>query len=125
MGTRAAFVLAFAQRPGEVTFTTAMRGTGGHEVDLLTQGILWVDRDNFQILRTRSDLIAPNQEIRLDHLTTDVKFGQVQLQDIPTPLWLPNDVDVFIEIGNEKYRNLHHYTNYRRYQVAVKIGNEQ
>ena len=30
-----------------------------------------------------------------------------------------------IEIGNEKYRNLHHYTNYRRYQVAVKIGNEQ
>jgi hypothetical protein len=49
----------------------------------------------------------------LDQLTTDVKFGQVQLQDIPTPLWLPNDVDVFIEIGNEKYRNLHHYTNYR------------
>jgi hypothetical protein len=71
------------------------------------------DKDNFQILRTRSDLIAPNQEIRLDQLTTDVKFGQVQLQDIPTPLWLPNDVDVFIEIGNEKYRNLHHYTNYR------------
>jgi hypothetical protein len=125
MVTRDAFVLAFAQRPGEVTFTTAMRGTGGNEVDLLTQGILWVDKDNFQILRTRSDLIAPNQEIRLDQLTTDVKFSQVQLQYIPTPLWLPNDVDVFIEIGNEKYRNLHHYTNYRRYQVAVKIGNEQ
>jgi VWFA-related protein len=125
MGTRDAFALAFAQRPGEVTFTTAMRGTGGNEVDLLTQGILWVDKDNFQILRTRSDLIAPNQDIRLDQLTTDVKFGEVQLQDVPTPLWLPNDVDVFIEIGNEKYRNLHHYTNYRRYQVAVKIGNQQ
>jgi hypothetical protein len=123
MGTRDAFVLAFAQRPGEVTFTTAMRGTGGSEVDLLTQGIVWVDKDNFHILRTRGDLIAPNKEIRLDQLTTDVKFSQVQLQDIPNPLWLPNDVVVFVVIGNEKYHNLHRYN--RRYHVAVKIGNEQ
>jgi VWFA-related protein len=119
--TRDAYALAFAQRPGEVTFTTVMRGTGVHEVDMLTQGILWVDKDNFQILRMRSDLIAPNEEIRLDQLTADVTFGQVQLQDVPKPLWLPNRADVYIEIGNGKFRNLHHYSNYRRYRVAVKI----
>jgi hypothetical protein len=54
-----------------------------------------------------------------------VKFVPVQLQNTPTVLWLPDDVDVFMEIANEKYRNRHHYSNYRRYQVAVKIGNEQ
>jgi hypothetical protein len=48
-----------------------------------------------------------------DQLTTDVTFGQVQLQDVPKPLWLPNHVDVYIEIGNGKFRNLHHYSNYR------------
>ena len=125
MGTRDAFVLAFAQRPDDATFKTVMRGTGGNDVDLLTQGILWIDKDNFQILRMRSDLLAPNKELRLEQATTDVKFGPVQLQNTPTPLWLPNDVHVFIEIANEKYHNLHHYSNYRRYQVAVKIGNEQ
>jgi VWFA-related protein len=123
--TRDAYALAFAQRPGEVTFTTVMRGTGAHEVDMLTQGILWVDKDNFQILRMRSDLLAPNEGIRLDQLTTDVTFGQVQLQDVPKPLWLPNHVDVYIEIGNGKFRNLHRYSNYRRYRVAVKIGTTQ
>ena len=123
LGTRDAFVLAFAQRPGEVTFTTVMRGIGSHEVDMFTQGILWIDKSSFQILRLRTDLLEPNKEIRLDQVTTDVTFSQVQLQSNPDPLWLPNDVAVFIEIANEKYRNIHRYTNYRRYQVAVKIGN--
>ena len=92
---------------------------------MLTQGILWVDRDNFQILRMRSDLLAPNKGIRLDQLTTDVTFARVRLQEVPNPLWLPSDVDEYIEIGNEKFRNLRHYANYRRYRVAVNIGTPQ
>jgi hypothetical protein len=122
IGSRDAYVLGFAQRPGEATFTTIMKGTGGHEVDMLTQGILWVDKNSFQILRMRSDLLAPNKEIALDRLTTDVSFGEVRLQDVPNPLWLPGHVDVNIEIGRERYHNLHNYTNYRRYRVSVKIG---
>jgi len=73
LGSRETCVLAFSQRPGEVTFTTVMAGTGGKEADMLTQGILWVDKSNFQILRMRSDLLAPNREIRLDQLTTELK----------------------------------------------------
>jgi VWFA-related protein len=122
LGSRDTYVLAFSQRPGEVTFTTVMAGTGGQEADMLTQGILWVDKSNFQILRMRSDLLAPNNEIRLDQLTTDVTLGEVRLQDVPSPLWLPSDATVYIEIGGQKYRNMHHYQDYRRYRVSVKIG---
>jgi VWFA-related protein len=125
LGSRDTYVLAFSQRPGEVTFTTVMAGTGGQETDMLTQGILWVDKSNFQILRLRSDLLAPNNEIRLDQLTTDVTLGEVRLQDVPSPLWLPSDASVYIEIGGQKYRNMHHYQDYRRYRVSVKIGERQ
>jgi VWFA-related protein len=125
LGSRDTYVLAFSQRPGEVTFTTVMAGTGGQETDMLTQGILWVDKSNFQILRMRSDLLAPNNEIRLDQLTTDVTLAEVRLQDVPNPLWLPSDAVVYIEIGGQKYRNMHHYQDYRRYRVAVKIGAPQ
>jgi hypothetical protein len=55
-----------------------MRGTGGHEVDMLTQGILWVDKNSFQIFRMRTDLLVPNAEIGLDQLTTEVTFGEVR-----------------------------------------------
>ncbi len=44
IGSRETYVLGFAQKPGEVTFTTVMRGTGGTEADMLTQGILWWTR---------------------------------------------------------------------------------
>jgi len=125
IGSRNVYVLGFAQRPGEVTFTTVMRGTGIDEVGMLTQGILWVDKNTFQILRMLSDLLAANKEIQLDRLTTDVTFGEVRLQDVPNPLWLPKDVGVYIEISGERFRNLHHYTNYRRYRVSVKIGPSQ
>jgi VWFA-related protein len=125
LGSQETYVLGFAQKPDEVTFTTVMRGTGGREVDMLTQGILWVDKNSFQILRMRSDLLAPYKEIGLDRLTTDVSFGEVRLQDVPNPLWLPSDVNVYIDIGGKRYRNLHRYTNYRRYRVSVKIGPAQ
>jgi VWFA-related protein len=125
IGPRQTYVLGFAQRPGEVTFTTVMRGTGGQEVEMLTQGILWVEKQSFRILRMRSDLLAPYKEIALDRLTTDVSFGEVRLQEVPNPLWLPSEVAVYIEIGGERYRNLHHYTNYRLYRVSTKIGAPQ
>ena len=124
LGSRETYVLGFAQEPG-ATFTTTMRGTGGHEVDMLTQGILWVDKHRFQVLRMRSDLLTPNIQTGLDRLTTEVTFDQVRLQDVPNPLWLPSDVTVYMEINREKYRNLHRYTNYRRYRVDVRIGTPQ
>ena len=122
LGSRETYVLAFAQRPGEVSFATVMARTGTKDVDMPTQGILWVDNGNFQILRMRSDLLAPNGEIQVDQLTTDVTFGEVRLQDAPNPLWLPSEADVYIEIGGQKYRNMHQYQDYRRYRVSVKIG---
>jgi hypothetical protein len=125
LGSRETYVLAFAQRPGEVNFATVMAGTGAKDVHMPTQGILWVDKSNFQILRMRSDLLTPNGEIQLDQLTTDVTLGEVRLQDVPNPLWLPSEADVYIEIGGQKYRNMHQYQDYRRYRVAVKIGAPQ
>jgi len=124
INSREAYVLGFAQKPGEVTFTTTMR-RGGTEANMLTQGILWVDKNNFQIIRMRSDLLAPQNKSGLDQLTTEVTFGEVQLQDVPNPLWLPSEVDVHMEIDKHKFHNVHHYTNYRRYRVSVKIGNPQ
>jgi VWFA-related protein len=121
MDSRETYVLGFAQQPGKATFFTTMRGTGGADVDMLTQGILWVDKNSFQIIRMRSDLLAPDSEIRLDQLTSEVTFVGVQLPDVPNPLWLPNEVNVYIEIGEQRFRNVHHYTNYRRYRVSVKI----
>jgi len=51
-----------------------MTGTGGPDVDLLTQGVLWVEANTFQIIRMRNDLLFPGKQLRRDELTTQVKF---------------------------------------------------
>jgi hypothetical protein len=119
--SRETYVLGFAQQPGIATFVTRMWGNQGIHVDMLTQGILWVDKNSFQIIRMRSDLLAPRDEIQLDQLTTDVMFGEVELQDVANPLLLPSDVEVYIESNKQKFRNVHHYASYHRYRVSVKI----
>ena len=125
IGSRGTYVLGFVQKPGEVSFGTTMKGVGGKQIDMLTQGILWIDQNNFQIIRMRTDLLMPRQEIRLEQATTEVTLAEVRLPDLPDPLWLPDDVEVYLDIQNHQYRNVHHYTNYRRYRVSVKIGAPQ
>jgi hypothetical protein len=125
IGSREAYVLGFAQQPGKATFITTVSLNEGAPVDMLMQGILWVDKNSFQIIRMRTDLLAQRNDIRLDQLTTEVTFFEVQLQDVPNRLWLPSDVDVYIGIDKRKFRNVHHYTNYKRYRTTVKIGSPQ
>jgi hypothetical protein len=125
---RDAYVVAFAQLPGEASLTVTMKGPNGTAVQMLTQGLAWVDKGNFHILRMRTDLLARQAEIGLDEQTTKVNFGEVRLVDVATPLWLPRDVTVYVKLGaagdrhlEEAFRNVHHYTNYRRYRVSTKI----
>lgn len=131
IGPRDTYVVAFAQKPGEATLFVTMTQRGGTRVHMLTQGIVWVDKNNFQIIRMRTDLLAPNPEIGLERQTTVVNFTEVQLLDVAAPLWLPKEVKVYLkfrildsdhrqfyELG---YRNEHHYEDYQRYRVSVKM----
>jgi hypothetical protein len=128
---RETYVVGFAERPGEATPKVTMTGPNG-TVHFLTQGIAWVDKESFHILRMRTDLLDPRPAIGLDEQTTKIAFNEVRLADVATPLWLPRDVSVYLKIGKyaghpfeEQFRNVHHYTDYRRYRVSTKMVSPQ
>jgi hypothetical protein len=131
MGSRDTYVIAFAQQPSVATLFTTLTGANGQSVNMLMQGIAWVDKSNFQIVRMRTDLLAPRPEVGLNRETTDVTFSKVQLLDVAVPLWLPDKVKVYLEYRmfdradgrfyERRYLNEHRYSDYRRYRVAVKM----
>jgi hypothetical protein len=131
IGPRDTYVVAFAQKPGEATLFITMTERGGAKVHMLVQGIAWVDKSNFEIIRMRTDLLAPRPEVGLERQTTEVNFSRVQLLDVATPLWLPREVKVYLEFKEldsihgrffeMRYQNEHHYADYRRYRVSVKM----
>ncbi len=123
-----AYVVAFAQQPGKASQTVVMMTPDGGIIHMMTQGVAWVDQKDFHILQIRTDLLARHPEIGLEEQTTKVDFTEVRFTDVATPLWLPRDVTVYLKLGrfqdrpfDEAFRNVHHYTNYRRYRVAVKM----
>ena len=131
LGDRDTYVVAFAQKPEQATLFVTLSGSNGKSASLLMQGLAWIDKSNFQIIRLRSDLLAPHPEIDLDRQTSVVTFNKVELQDVPAPLWLPGKVEVSVTFKSSHdpygihYENEHRYTNYRRYRVSVKMVTPQ
>lgn len=128
VGARETYVVAFAQRSSEANLSVTIAGPSGDVVRMLTQGIAWVDKENFHIVRMRTDLLASHPEIGVEAQTTKVNFDEVQFVDVATPLWLPREVSVDVKLGKYvdrpyplEFRNVHHYTDYRRYRVSTRI----
>lgn len=121
LGERDTYVVAFAQRPAQATFWGTVTGEWG-TVRILDQGIAWVDKRTFEILRIRTDLLAAHNEIGLARQTTEVTFSEVQIPDVEKTLWLPSDASVYAEFQGHAFRNEHHYSDYERFRVSVKMG---
>jgi hypothetical protein len=113
-------VLAFAQRPGWATILGRVVANG-RSVVILYQGIAWIDVSTSQIIRMRTDLLAPRSDVGLKQQTTEVEFGEVHLPEVATPLWLPQTVVVTASLNAETLRNEHRYTNYRLFRVESTI----
>jgi hypothetical protein len=125
---RDTYVVAFAQLPGVAHLTVTMKGPRGTAAHMLMQGVAWVDKGNFHIVRMQTDLLNRQPEIGLEAQTTKVDFGETRLADVASPLWLPRTVNVYVQIGaegdrssKEQFRNMHHYSNYRRYRVSTRM----
>jgi hypothetical protein len=130
------YVVAFAQLPSEAKVVVTMRGKDGGTLRLLSQGIAWVDKASFRILRLRTDLLEPIPELGLAEQTTTIGYSEVRFTD-RAPLWLPRDVNVNIQfkehpeggasylgsrVTDQTFRNSHHYSDYLLYRVSTKIG---
>ena len=115
------YVVAFAQRPDKAQITGKV-SIGDFGQTLFTQGIVWIAKSNFQILRMRTDLLKPGVIIKQ---TTDVKFADVHVEGLTQTFWLPQEVTVESKRIGERLRNRHQYSNYRRFRVSavIKPGN--
>jgi VWFA-related protein len=119
VGSQNAYVVGFAELENART-TEKVTGRWGTAL-LRIQGIAWIDEQSFQILRMRTDLLAPLADVGLEQQTTEVSFDGVRPVDVPSPLWLPSDVTVEAQFQGIRFRNEHRYTNYRRYRVSSKM----
>jgi Flp pilus assembly protein TadD len=112
------YVLAYAQQPGKSQMIGRF-DVDGASAPLLTQGIAWLDPDNFQIIRMRSDLLKSLPHVRLVRETADVQYTPVSFKQVPAPLWLPKTVTVTVQWKGRVFRNSHSYSDYKLFDVKA------
>ena len=130
VGRRNTYVVAFAQRPdqGKPSSFLILEGLA---IPFAEQGVAWIDQENFQIVRMRTDLLEPLSVSQvlpgsrgqggLDQQTTEVTFEETRLLGVAGPLWLPKEVSVNVVFDRKRFHNEHRYENYERFHVSSKI----
>ena len=116
------YVVAFAQIP-EAAHLWAQLNEGPVSHSVLLQGLVWADAASFQIIRMFTQLLPVATECKVREFNTDVTFDEVRFPGIDVVVWLPRQVVVDIDWGtkNRRYRNYHHYSNYRLYAAQSRI----
>jgi tetratricopeptide (TPR) repeat protein len=112
-------VIAFAQNP-QTARTEERFSTDEGSALILIQGLAWIDPTTFQIVRLRTDLLAPQSKVRLQRQTTEIHFKEVSFKEVATAFWLPQEVSVTVDWKGRIYRNWHRYSDFKLFNVETK-----
>jgi hypothetical protein len=100
---------------------TALRLRGrNYPLDL--SGVLWIDRESGAVVHVVALLSEPLDDIGLRSLDCDVQYAPVTLPETAEAYWLPETAKIELRTPKQHWRNVHTYTNYRKYSVDVQIG---
>jgi hypothetical protein len=112
------FVVGFAQKPDVArNFTTFEFGK--QSAVILVEGLAWIDKGSFQLVRLETWLLAPRDDIGLKSQETIVGYAAVQPSGLKNKLWLPSEVTVLVHYNNVFVRNTHRYSRFKLFQVHV------
>jgi len=84
-------------------------------------GTAWIDRLTGQICRIEAETGSTLSDMGLNTIRAQVEYAPVLLQGETNPQWLPVSATIDLETPRQHWRNIHRFTDYRKYRVAVSI----
>jgi len=115
---RAHYVIAFAQQPAKARLNGAFK-SGQVTMTVFSQGLAWIDSQNYQITRLRTDLLKPLPEVNLERQTTEIGFSEVRFKGMAGAFWLPQQVTVTVDWNGRHFRNEHRYSEFKVFNVEA------
>jgi hypothetical protein len=115
--------IRFEHIPGKRS-TTALR-LRGKDLPLEIQGVASIDPETGAIHKIVAGLSAPMSDISLKVLEMDVRYDPQAFGTAGDAYWLPSTATINIQTERQHWRNVHQYSNYKRFSVNSenKISN--
>jgi hypothetical protein len=98
--------------------TSAVRLRGqNYPLDL--SGTAWIDPDTGIVHKITAGLEAPMEDLNLRSLRTEVTYAPQKFTTDNMAQWLPVEASIDVETTRQHWRNIHKFTNYRRFSVQT------
>jgi hypothetical protein len=111
---QSAWLVHFRQRDDKPN-RFAEYNVGGQHYPMNMKGRAWITTDNLQIVHIDAELIKPLPQLSVQHQVAD--YGPVHFGHKNMDLWLPQNVDIFMELNHHYYHRRHAYDHYQLFSV--------
>ncbi|HLY18913.1 MAG TPA: VWA domain-containing protein [Bryobacteraceae bacterium] len=111
-------VVYFAQIPEKARIKQGLK-TDIRSLQIMIQGVVWIDFEDYQIVRMRTELLLPHNDPDLRRETTESRFTEVRFNDVAQVFWLPAEVTVTLNWQGMVFRNRHHYSQFQLFHVDM------
>jgi tetratricopeptide (TPR) repeat protein len=109
-----AWLMHFQQREDKPShFAGFVIGSQSYPMKL--KGRAWIATNNLEIVRIESDLVSPVPHMAVIHQMAE--YGPVHFNKTNTDLWLPQHVDIFMEMNRHYYHRQHSFDHFMLFAV--------
>lgn len=92
----------------------------GRNYPLDWAGEAWIDPTTWNIVKIEAGLAEPMDDVGLRMLHCAVNYAPVHFSTSAETYWLPQSAEIEAETLRQHWRNVHRFTNYRRFSTDVK-----
>jgi hypothetical protein len=109
----------FRHVPG--TPSTAVLRLRNRDFPLELEGDAWVDPGKGTVVKVTAGLAAPLEDLGLRSLRSDVRYSPVKFTSGTESAiyWLPAEATVEVETVKQQWRNVHRFSDYKRFSIEA------
>jgi Tfp pilus assembly protein PilF len=114
-----AWVIHFFQRPDRPISRLHGFSTLTAEYLLPLKGLAWVTANGNRVVRLETDLVKPLTPVELNREHFAIDYRPIAFRSHNVQLWLPEDVDTWVEYRGHSYHHYHHYSHFELFWVGA------
>jgi hypothetical protein len=110
--------IRFIHIPGAGSTSGVMIQGKAYALEL--QGTAWIDSESGAVQKISAGLISPMKDINVEDFSAQVDYELRHFPSENESRWLPSRAIIELRTGLQHWRNVHHYSQYKRFIVEAQ-----
>jgi hypothetical protein len=91
----------------------------GRNYPLPLSGTLWIEPQSGAVIQIEATVDSGLSDIGLAGMHSEVHFALHRFREQAEPVWVPESATIDVETPRQHWRNLHRFTDYKKFNVDV------